>query len=160
MPGQAAPGAQAWRSLGRLLFKADTHDVVELEAGGQAANHAGRVEQLRLVPRVRTASRAEFYSLLHLHVPRLPDGPLGVRSPVLGETVIVAPGDWVNIWVYGIEIFLAGWLPKADFRALSRRLPRGSAVLQYPRTQTDNRAVSVTELRPVEELAEMVKRWG
>ena len=154
-----AAGAGAWRSLGRLLFKADTREPVELEAGGQTVNHAGRVEQLRLAPRERAASAAEFYSLLYLHVPRLPDGPVGVRSPVLRETVIVAPGDWVNIWVYGIEVFLAGWLPKADFRALSRRLPAGSAVLQYPRTQTNNRAVPVTELRPVAELAEMVKKW-
>ena len=65
---------------------------------------------------------------------------------------------WANIWVYGIEVFLAGWLPKAEFRALSRRLPAGSAVLQYPRTQTANRAVPVTALRPVSELAELVRR--
>ena len=155
-----APGAGLWRSLGQLLFKADTPGPIELEAGGQMGNHAGHAEQLRLEPRVRTAATAEFYSLLYLHVPRLPGGPVGVRSPVLRETMVIQPGDWVNIWVYGIEVFLAGWLPKADFRALSRRLPRGSTVLQYPRTQTENRAVPVTQLRPVGELAEMVKRWG
>jgi hypothetical protein len=153
------PGAGLWRSLGQLLFKADTPRPIELEAGGQMGDHAGRAEQLRLVPRVRTATQAEFYSLLYIHVPRLPGGPVGVRSPVLRETVVIQPGDWVNIWVYGIEVFLAGWLPKADFRALSRRLPRGSAVLQYPRTQTENRAVPVTQLRPVGELAEMVRKW-
>jgi hypothetical protein len=55
-------------------------------------------------------------------------------------------------------VFLAGWLPKAEFGALSRRLPAGSAVLQYPRTQTANRAVPVTALRSVSELAELVRR--
>ncbi len=157
--GGASPAAGAWRSLGRLLFKSHAPAVVELEAGGQADDHAARVERLHLVPRVRTATQAEFYSLLYLHVPRLPGGPVGVRSPALRETVLVQPGDWVNIWVYGIEVFLAGWLSKADFRALSRRLPAGSSVLQYPRTQTDNRAVPVTKLRPVIELAELVKHW-
>ncbi len=156
----AEAGASPWRSLGPLLFKADTPGPIELEAGGQVANHAGWVERVQLAPRVRTAAKAEFYTLLYLHVPRLPGGPVGVRSPVLGETVIIEPGEWVNIWVYGIEVFLAGWLPKADFRALSRRLPRGSAVLQYPRTQTENRAVPVTQLRPVSELADIVKKWG
>lgn len=151
-------GAEQWRSLGQLLFKADTHTALELEAGGQGQNHAARVEQLRLEPRVRRATQAEFYSLLYLHVPYLPDGRLGVRSTVLGETMLVEPDAWANIWVYGIEVFLAGWLPKAEFRALSRRLPAGSAVLQYPRTQTDNRAVPVTALRPVSELAELVRR--
>ncbi len=160
VPGSGpAAGASAWRSLGQLLFKADTPAPVELEAGGQAADHSGLVERLQLAPRARTASAAEFYSLLYLHVPRLPGGALGVRSPALRETVVIEPDQWENIWVYGIEIFLAGWLPKADFRALSRHLPRGSAVLQYPRTQTPNRAVPVTQLRPVEELAAMVKAW-
>src|SRR5258708_2043242 len=151
-------GNLTWRSLGRLLFKADTRDAVELEAGGQAGSHAGWVERVRLEPRVRTASASEFYSLLYLHVPRLPAGPVGVRSPVLRETVIIQPGDWVNIWVYGIEVVLAGWLPKADFRALSRRLPRGSKVLQYARTQTYNRALPVLKFRPHVELADMVTR--
>jgi len=115
---------------------------------------------LTLLPRVRTTSHGEFYSLLYLHVSGLPGGAVGVRSPALRETALVAPGDWVNIWVYGIEVFLAGWLSKADFRAASRRLPKGAAVLQYPRTQTDNRAVPVSKLRPVTELADLVKRWG
>lgn len=152
-------GAGAWRSLGRLLCKADSPAAIDLEAGGQDGNHAARVERLQLEPRVRTATQAEFYSLLYLHVPRLPGGPVGVRSPALRETVLIQPRDWVNIWVYGIEVFLAGWLPKAEFRAICRRLPSGSSVLQYTRTQTDNRAVPVTKLRPVSELAEMVRKW-
>ena len=150
-------GGTKWRSLSRLLFKADTRATVELEAGGQDAFRAALAETLRLAPRVRTATRAEFYSLLYLHAAKLPDGPVGVRSPALKETVLVAPRDWVNIWVYGIEIFLAGWLPKAEFRALSHKLPRGSTVLQYPRTQTDNRAVPVKRLRSVEELVGILK---
>lgn len=151
-------GGEQWRSLGKLLFKADTGTALELEAGGQGQDHAARVEQLRLDPRARSATQGEFYSLLYLHVPSMPDGRLGVRSTVLGETMLVDQRAWANIWVYGIEVFLAGWLPKAEFRALSRRLPAGSAVLQYPRTQTANRAVPVTALRPVSELAELVRR--
>src|SRR5260221_7620057 len=40
---QTDPGAGAspWRSLGRLLFKADTPAPIELEAGGQKADHSG-----------------------------------------------------------------------------------------------------------------------
>ena len=153
-------GAGAWRSLGRLVFKADADTPVDLEAGGQVGDHTARVEQLRLEPRVRTASLAEFYSLLYLHVPSLPGGPVGVHSPELRESAVIEPHKWVNIWVYGIEVFMAGWLPKAEFRSLSRRLPAGSAVLQYPRTQTNNRAVPVPQLRPVDELADKVRQWG
>ncbi|MEP7358440.1 MAG: hypothetical protein ABI847_14430 [Anaerolineales bacterium] len=112
-------GTTKWRSLSRLLFKADTRAAVELEAGGQDAFRGAQAETLRLAPRARMATRAEYYSLLYLHAARLPEGTVGVRSPTLKETVLVAPSDWVNIWIYGIEIFLAGWLPKAEFRVLS-----------------------------------------
>jgi hypothetical protein len=107
-------------------------------------------------------TRHEFFSLLYLHATRLPGGTVGVHSGALNETHLVAPGDWANIWVYGMEVFIAGWLTKAEFRARCRKLPKGSAVKQYPRTQTDNRAVHVRDLRPIEALVAAVKKseWG
>ena len=107
-------------------------------------------------------TESEYYSLLYLHAARPPEGVLGVRSPALRDTHLIAPADWMNIWVYGMEIFIAGWLTKGEFRAKSRRLPAGSSVKQYPRTQTDNRAVRVTALRPPRELAALVRNseWG
>jgi hypothetical protein len=155
-------GRDQWRSLGRLILKSDAHDSLEAEVGGQNEKRDAIAERLALAPRTRTETTREFYSLLYLHVPRLPDGVLGVRSPALKETRLIAPADWTNIWVYGVEIFLAGWLSKAEFRARSRRLPAGASVKQYPRTQTPNRAALVQDLRPMAELARLVKdsEWG
>jgi hypothetical protein len=152
-------GEGPWQSLGRLVLKTDSRELVEVDLGGQDQAHAAIVERLRLPPRVRAVTGAEFYALLYLHAPRLPTGPVGVRSPARRETKLVTPGDWDNIWVYGLEVFLAGWLTKAEMREQGQRLPAGAAVWQYPRTQTNNQAVPVTALRPVTELAEMVKRW-
>jgi hypothetical protein len=155
-------GQRRWRSLGRLALKSNTRRPIEVEVGGQGENRAAIVERLRLEPRTRAETRNEFFSLLYLHVPRLPGGAVGVRSPALKETRLVAPPEWMNIWVYGMEIFLAGWLTKGEFRARGRRLAAGAPVKQYPRTQTANRAVPVKELRPIEELAQLVKNseWG
>ncbi len=154
-------GAAQWRSLGRLVLKADLDEPLAVEVGGQNAARVTHAERLRLGPRERTVTAGEFYSLLYLHPDRLPAGPLGVRSAVLRDTVLVAPQRWENIWVYGIEIFLAGWLTKADFRARSRKLPAGTAVRQYPRgTQTENRAVPVRALRDVRELAGLIRGAG
>lgn len=151
-------GAPQWRSLGRLVLKADLPAVLELEVGGQGPARAAQAEHLSLGPRERTVTAAEFYSLLYLHPAQMPAGPVGVRSAVLGETVLVPPERWENIWVYGIEIFLAGWLTKADFRARGRKLPAGTPVPQYPRgTQTDNRAVPVRALRDVRALADLIR---
>jgi len=155
-------GERAWRSLGNLVLKANTQQPIEVEVGGQGESRAARVERLQLEPRMRAATQSEFFSLLYLHVPRLPDGPVGVRSPTLDDTRLIEPVDWVNVWVYGIEIFVAGWVTKADFRARSHKLPAGSPVKQYPRTQTANRALPVRDLRPIGELAALVKdsEWG
>jgi len=147
----------AWRSLGRLILKADGRQPVALEVGGQDQARAALVEPLTLAPRTRTVTRAEYYTLLYLHALQLPAEPVGVRSAALRQTHLVAPKDWVNIWVYGLEVFMAGWLTKAEFRERARRLPAGAAVWQYPKTHTDNRAVSVAHLRPISELAALVK---
>ena len=151
-------GAGAHRSLGRLVLKADLPDAVEVEIGGQDAARRSLSERLRLGPRERAVTLGDYYSLLYLHPAALPAGPVGVRSAALKETVLVPPQRWENIWVYGIEIFLAGWLTKAEFRAHSRKLPAGTPVRQYPRgTQTENRAVPVRALRDVRELADLIR---
>ncbi len=150
-------GLERWQSLGRLVLKADTRAALSVEVGGQGADRAALTERLRLEPRQRTVTSGEYCSLLYVRVPALPGGTLGVRSPALRQTLLVTPGDWDNIWVYGIEVFIAGWLTKAEFRAHCQRLPAGSAVRQYPRTQTANRAVPVSALRPAEQLAELIK---
>jgi hypothetical protein len=155
-------GQRHWRSLGRLALKSNTQRPVEVEVGGQNEKREAIVERVGLEPRTRAETRCEFFSLLYLHVPRLPGGVIGVRSPALRDTRLIEPPDWTNIWVYGMEIFLAGWLTKSEFRARSRRLPAGASVKQYPRTQTANRVVLVKDLRPVEELARLIKNseWG
>jgi hypothetical protein len=155
-------GTHTWRSLGRLIFKSDNGQPVEVEIGGQNEKREAILEHLRLEPRFRAETRREFFSLLYLHSQHLPDAVIGVRSPVLRETLLIEPHEWTNIWMYGMEIFLAGWITKAEFRARSQKLPKGSLVKQYPRTQTDNRALPIKELRPIEELARLVKNseWG
>ncbi len=155
-------GQRHWRSLGRLTLKSNTRGPIEVEVGGQNEKREAVVERIALKPHTRAETQSEFFSLLYLHVPRLPGGVIGVRCPALGETRLIAPPEWKNIWVYGMEVFMTGWLTKAEFRARGRRLPAGASVKQYPRTQTANRAVLVKDLRPIEELARLVKNseWG
>ncbi len=155
--GRAWLGRQPWTSLGRLTFTFSGAAPLEVEAGGQDAARAAIVEQLQVPPGGRVETAQEFFSLLYVHVPHLPEGSLEVRSPLIIGSSRVRPPDWSNIWVYGLEIFVAGWLSKAEFRALSHVLPAGAAVKQYSRTQVDNRAVPVSALRPAAELAQLIR---
>ena len=153
-------GRGRWRSLGRLALKSSLAEPIAVEIGGQDEGRAAIVERLTLPPLTRLVTEHTFYSLLYMRVPRLPESALGVRSPALRLTRLIAPGEWINIWVYGEEVFMAGWLTRAEFRALSQRLPAGTPVKQYSRTQAENRAVPVRALRPLAELAALVREYG
>jgi hypothetical protein len=155
-------GQRTWRSLGQLTFSNPGPGRLGIEAGGQDAARAAMVERLKLPPGGQIQTAQDYYSLLYVRVPHLPEGLVEVHSPALDETRRIAPLDWANIWVYGLEVFIAGWLTKAEFRALSQGLPAGAAVKQYPRTQVDNRAVPVSALRPMAELAQLIhnSEWG
>ncbi|MBL8057897.1 MAG: hypothetical protein JNK29_14430, partial [Anaerolineales bacterium] len=153
-------GRPQWRSLGALAFKSNCGAPLELEVGGQARNREALTEALLLPPGTRVAGRNRYYALLYLRATRAPEAEVGVHSPVLQRTHVIKPVDWHNIWVYGMDVFIAGWLTKGEFLALGRRLPAGSRVKQYPRTQTANRAVPVQNLRPIAELAARVRAFA
>lgn len=153
-------GRDRWRSLGHLALKTDFDEPLEVELGGQSEDRRAVVEYLTLPPRTRVETPTEFYSFLYLRATRQPTGLVGVHSPVLKETHLISPAHWENIWVYGLDVFIAGWQAKGDFRSHAQRLPVGSRVKQYTRTQTTNYALPVQRLRAVSELAERVKAFA
>lgn len=151
---------QPWQTLGRLIFKSNAAEPITVEIGGQNAPREAITEGVPLAPRTRTVTQQEFYSLLYLHTATLPSDLVGVRSPALHDTLVVSSYDWHNIWVYGLSIFLVGWLTKAEFRQVSQKIPAGATVKQYRRTHTDNVGVLVRHLRPIAELVQHVKNSG
>ncbi|MFQ5616991.1 MAG: hypothetical protein ACE5GO_11110, partial [Anaerolineales bacterium] len=130
-----------WRPLGNLVMKSDLSEPIELEIGGQGSERTFNVENVRLPPRERVRLESSWHAVSYLSVPQLPPGRVGVHSPILSETYIIQPHEWGNIWVYGMEITLAGYMTRGEFRRRGKRLPKGSRVFQYPRTRTDNMAV-------------------
>ena len=155
--GQDWTGARKWRPVGPLALKSNAAAPVEVEIGGQGRDRESLVERLRLQPRRRVVAAGDFYSVLYLHAPALPRAAIGMHSPALKQTRLIPPEDWGNIWVYGLGIWLAGYLTKNEFRKRSKRLAAGSAVKQYDRTHAENWAVPVRALRPVSELLEAAK---
>lgn len=156
MPGNWALH-KPWQALGRLALKAESSQEGWIELGGQSAEHGFLSETLELPPRRRLQARQEFYSLAYLHTRQLPDARLGVHSPVLGETHLADPASWGNIWVYGMQILLVGYITRGEFRQNALRLPAGSRVFQYSSTQTPNLALPVIQLHPLRPLLERAK---
>lgn len=149
-----------WGSLGKLVLKANTGAISTVEIGGQSAGRQFLTESVYLAPRVRTEIKHDFYSVAYLYITHIPEGEIGIYSPALKESVIIRPQDWQNIWVYGMDIILSGYVTRSEFRHTARYLPAGSRVLQYPRTRTPNLSIPLTQLHPLSNLFDKVKEWA
>ncbi len=150
---------QTWSPLGRLALKSESDSSVIVEVGGQNENREYVSERIVLPPRARVESRTAYFSVASLHVESPPFGRVAVHSPARSETVVIHPHEWGNIWVYGMDIFLAGWLSREEFRRRAYSILPGARVFQYDETRVKNLAVDVRELRPLGALLEKVKEW-
>lgn len=148
------------RSLGRLVLKSETATPLLLEIGGQGEDRKFKEEKLTLQPGTRTFLPGEWYSVSYLSVSEAPAARVGIHSPALNETYLIAPQDWANIWVYGMEITLTGYITRGEFRRRARHLPAGSATFQYAHTQTDNLYLPMSDLHPLPDLFIRAQNWA
>jgi len=146
-----------WNPLGTLVLKSEAEEAQIIEIGGQEEGGAMRSVTVELPPRRRLEVPAGFFSLAYVHTKSRTPARIGVYSPVRRETYLIEDRDWGNIWVYGIDILLAGYITREEFRRRASFLPTGSRVFQYRQTQVKNLAVPVSDLRPLAELFEHVK---
>jgi hypothetical protein len=131
-----------------------------IEIGGQAEGREMRSCRVELPPRTRVKLRGEFFSVSYLHIQSVPEARIGLYSPVRKETHLIGAPDWGNIWVYGVDIVLAGYLPYEEFSRQASFLPTGSRVFQYDPTSVKNLAVPVSDLKPIAELLKRVRAWS
>jgi len=151
---------KVWLPLEQLALKSECEAPITVEIGGQDAERNFVTAALELPPSQRVAVEQVFCSLAYVQARRRPEVRIGIHSPARGEAYLVQPHGWGNIWVYGMDILLAGYLTHEEFRRKAHVLPAGSRVFQYDQTRTKNLAVPVTELRPLGQLFGRVKEWG
>jgi len=149
-----------WLPLEKLALKSECDQPISVEIGGMDAARNFVTAALDLPSRARVPAPDDFHSLFYIHARRLPEARLGIHSPLRGEPLIVQPHEWGNIWVYGMDIWLTGWLAHEDYRRKAHVLPIGSRTFQYDHTRTKNLSVPVTELKPPGNLFERVCEWG
>ena len=151
---------RAWVPLGPLAIKSEAERPLEVEIGGQDGRRDFITRRVTLPPCTRLELEGDFHSVAYVHLETAPEGRLGLHSPARRETYLIQPGDWGNIWVYGMRIFLAGWIGRDEFGRKAGTLYEGSRVFQYERTRTRNLAVAVSELRPLSELLSLARAWA
>ncbi len=149
-----------WGTLGELAVKSNMATPIKLELGGQDVHHKSQTEHIILNPQIRVTAKQKFSALSYLYTPDFPDGSIGVHSSTMDETYLVEPLEWSNIWVYGMEIIFGGYVTRGEFRRNAARLPVGSRVFQYAHTRTENFALPIQDLHPLNELFGRVKDWS
>lgn len=150
---------QNWNPLGPLTLKSESDEILTVEIGGQAQGREFLTREIELPPKTRVQVENEFFSLSSIHIDRLPGARLGINSPTMSESHIIDPFAWGNIWLYGIDVFLTGYISYEEFGRRSSQIAPGSRVFQYSKTKTKNLAVPVSDLKPLPELFERVKEW-
>ena len=150
---------QTWSPLGKLTLKSESDAAQVIEISGQDKGRDFLTHRVELPARTRVSIPDEFHSISSIHIQNMADARIGIYSPIRKETYLIQAMDWGNIWVYGMDIWLAGYIEREEFTRNANFIRAGARVFQYNRTRTKNLAVSISDLRPLGNLFERVKNW-
>jgi hypothetical protein len=148
-----------WNPLRDLALKSDCESPISVEIGGQNADREFKTITQELPSKKRVLVEHQFHSLAYIHAACRPEARIGLHSPARGDPYVVAPVEWGNIWFYGMDIFLAGWLSHEDYRRKGKVLNAGMRTLQCEHTAVKNLQVLVADLNPLGPLFERVRYW-
>lgn len=146
-----------WNPLGTLVLKSESEATQTLEIGGQDDGREMRSCRVELPPRTRLEIQNGFFSLSYVYSKSKLDARIGIRSPAYKETYLIGAQDWGNIWVYGMDILLAGYITRDEFSRRASFIQTGSRIFQYSATHVKNLAVPISDLKPLSELFERIK---
>jgi hypothetical protein len=150
----------AWVPLEKLVLKSECELPVTLELNGQDADRNFITRTLELPPRTRVPIPDELYSVICLRLARRPAARIGIHSPLRGEACLVSPFEWGSLWIYGMEILLAGWLTRENYRRKAVVLNPGMRTMLSDRRREKNLLVPVEDLNPLAPLLSKVKAWA
>ena len=148
-----------WQPLGNLVIKCEGEETLQLEIGGQNASREFISTRVEVPGGQRIELKEPFHSLAYLHADRAPGGRVGIHSPARKETYVAPSTEWGNIWIYGMDIWLSGYIAHEDYRRKATFVSEGSRVFQYKETRTKNLAMPIADLRPLGDLFERVREW-
>ena len=143
-----------WHPLGKLVLKSESEETQTIELGGRDEGGAMCSHTVELLPRRRLEIPSGLFSLSYVHTRSSSPARIGIHSPVYRETYIIEAQDWGNLWVYSMDLLLAGYLTREEFRRRASFIPVGARVFPYKQMQVKNLAVPVSDLRPLSELLE------
>lgn len=149
-----------WLPIEKLALKSECELPITIEMGGQNPEREFSTARLELLPKKRVVVEQCFHSLAYLQASPRPESRVGLHSPTRGEAHIIAPPEWGNIWVYGMDIFLMGWLSHEEYRRRAKVLNAGMRRFQVEQRRGKNLAVPMEELNPLRPLFKRIQDWA
>lgn len=149
-----------WLPFEKLIMKSECDIPIRVEIGGMDAERNFASTVLELPPHTRLPVEQAFYNLAYVHAGQKPTARIGLHSPRCAATYVIQPFNWGNLWVYGMDILLAGWLTHEEYRRKASVLNVGMRTFQYDITRLKNLQVPMAELNPLGSLFEQVRQWG
>ena len=148
-----------WNPLAPLVLKSESDAEMLVEISGQDEARGFLTRLVNLPPKKRVTMNDPFHSVTAIHVKNMPSARLGIHSPAYKEAHVISPLEWGNIWVYGMDIYLTGYISRGEFRQRAKLIAPNSRVFQYDHTKTKNLAVDVSSLNPLQDLFARVREW-
>ncbi len=149
----------SWAPLERLTLKSECPTPLTVEIGGLDADRNFISEGLLLNPLTRTFAKNQYYSLSYVQTDIVLPARLGLHCARMRDVYLIQPHEWGNIWIYGMEIWLTGYMAHAEFRRKADHVFAGSKVFQYSKTQSRSFSVPVANLYAIERLIDQTKNW-
>jgi hypothetical protein len=140
------------RPVGNIILKSEAEIDVTLTLGGQTDNNRHLAIDINLPPLQRVSIQENFKTLVYLQISEMPDKRLALQSRRRHKTLVIQPHQWGNTWVYGMDVVLAGWITRGEFRRLAHPYPKYSDSSYAFNKDVKRLAVAVTQLHPLESL--------
>jgi len=149
-----------WKSMGTITAKSDSSLIHQVVVGGQKGDRAFQTEHFNLDPGERIELRTDFHALIYAHISTVPDGPLRFHNEKLKDAHIIEPLHWGNMWVYGLEIILTGYITRGDYHQMATLHSPQSSLLPYSYDDAQVFALPISKLHPLSMLFSRTKRWA
>jgi hypothetical protein len=140
-----------WKPLGNIIVESALDEELMLEVYGQDEGREMKRVTVSISPYGRASIPESFYAIAALHVRRMPDAKVAIQLES-GESHIIPPYEWSNIWVYGMDIFMTGYASYEEISQRATLLPPGARTFQYERTHVKNLSLPVSKLKPLKNL--------
>ena len=153
------PGSKKQGSLGNLECICQYPEDLTIQIGATGFDHNYLTTTMEIKSGRATINLNNFSEIHFLGTDNIPHGKINLVDNKLKSTITIQPWDWRNIWLYGLEILLAGFTTLGNLKQQNHRT-RNINGISYSRSPSkDYLSIPVSNLYPLGELFNQAKQW-